>query len=66
MKGTSCSALLTVKGDDYARDRRQAFQRAITFMVSKLPLPDPRPRWVLRVPPLPELRRQMPLLLSKF
>eukprot|EP00965_Chrysotila_dentata_P108574 3586655-Pleurochrysis_carterae.AAC.1 len=64
MYGTFCSALLAFKGNNHARDRRQAFRRAL--MVSQLPLPDPRPEWVLRVPPPSELRRQMPLLLSEF
>eukprot|EP00965_Chrysotila_dentata_P018034 598913-Pleurochrysis_carterae.AAC.2 len=60
------SALLAVEGGDHARHRQQAFRRVITFLVSRLPLPDPRPGWVLRVPPLPELRRQVPLLFSEM
>eukprot|EP00965_Chrysotila_dentata_P120793 3995179-Pleurochrysis_carterae.AAC.1 len=68
MYGTAYSALLAADGDDHARDRRHlsALEGDHVLVVSRLPLLDLRRGWALRAPPLPELRRQMPLLLAEI
>eukprot|EP00965_Chrysotila_dentata_P026679 884492-Pleurochrysis_carterae.AAC.1 len=52
-RSTGCRALAVEGGDHLQCDRRQAFRRVVTFMVSKLPLPDPRPGWVYLAGPTP-------------